>query len=704
MNTVLESTRSGTIPGRPSTNVREHSQATADQLEAPLTVGLVGCGKMGLQHVRAIGACHGGRLIAAADPGGDPEKLRGLLPDGVQWFGSAREMLETARPQVVHIATPPATHADLAKLCLENGAHVYVEKPFTLTATDAAGVLDVAGRAGRSVCAGHQLLMEGPARSLLASLPMIGRVVHLESYFAFRSVRKSRDGRSLMSPIDQLLDILPHPVYTMLEALRACEPNAVPAIVSLDVRAEGEVHALLRAGDATGVLVVTLRGRPIESYLRVVGTNGCLRADFVRGALTRLPGPGTSALSVVSNPYREATQIVRGSTSGFAHRLRGRKKGYPGLAELIEAFYESIRKGGPSPLSPASILDTVTICERVGEALRAREEEREQAAIADLNARERELPAIDPAKGVVLVTGGSGLLGRAVVQDLRRHGFAVRAVSRRVAPPSAREAGIEYGAADLGAALAPELFRGVSTVVHCAAETAGDKQAHDRNTVTATRNLLQAAAAAGIRRFVHISSIAVLKPSSVVGGPLTEQTPVDLGNLARGPYVWAKAQAERDVIEIGADARHESVRAAPRTARRLRGIRTTRAVSAATWARFSLPLDLAPGASVSAPCRPRRRSFAAPLRIWTACRRWSTWWSPTPRRERALALFLSNRPDLRAFWMPAWVLAVLSPMARMAQRILMPRSTPVDLAAAFSSERYDTTVAEGVVRRAQSTT
>ncbi|MGH9349374.1 MAG: Gfo/Idh/MocA family oxidoreductase, partial [Vicinamibacterales bacterium] len=421
----------------------------------PLKVALVGCGKMGLNHVRAIRACHGAALVAIADPAADEATLRPLLPEGVRIFSSALDLLESVGPDVVHVVTPPGTHAEVAKQCLARGAHVYVEKPFTPTADEARDVLDAAERAGRSVCAGHQLLFEAPARALRRHLHVIGRVVHVESYFSFKTVRTSRDGRTLMSPVEQLLDILPHPVYTLLDALRSSSPDATPAIASLEVRAEGDVHALLRAGEATGVLVVTLRGRPIESYLRVVGTNGSLRADFVRGALTRLAGAGASAISLLSNPYREAMQILVGSTKGFLSRILERKKGYPGLNELFEAFYESIRRGTAPPLLPSSILETVRICERVGHTLRAAEAERERQAEAALLERERHLGPVNPARGLVLVTGGSGMLGRAVVRELRTHGRAVRAVSRRVPQPSSREPGIEYVAADLGEALDP---------------------------------------------------------------------------------------------------------------------------------------------------------------------------------------------------------------------------------------------------------
>ena len=84
------------------------------------------------------------------------------------------------------------------------------------------------------------------------------------------------------------------------------------------------------------------------------------------------------------------------------------------------------------------------LCEHVGHALRAAESERDQKSEAALVARERELKPIDPAKGMVLVTGGTGLLGRAVVSELRERGWAVRSVSRSLPSPSSREAGVQY--------------------------------------------------------------------------------------------------------------------------------------------------------------------------------------------------------------------------------------------------------------------
>jgi len=101
--------------------------------------------------------------------------------------------------------------------------------------------------------------------------------------------------------------------------------------------------------NVTGVLIVSLNGRPVESYLRVVGTNGSVYADFVIGTATVLPGPGASAVSVVLNPYKHAKQKMVKTTTALAHRLLSKQKSYPGLSELIGAFYTSIRNNTPPP-------------------------------------------------------------------------------------------------------------------------------------------------------------------------------------------------------------------------------------------------------------------------------------------------------------------------------------------------------------------
>ncbi|WP_033027364.1 SDR family oxidoreductase [Streptomyces rimosus] len=101
----------------------------------------------------------------------------------------------------------------------------------------------------------------------------------------------------------------------------------------------------------------------------------------------------------------------------------------------------------------------------------------------------------------ILVTGGTGTLGRAVVERLLADGHDVRSLSRRPRTGAERPRLGSY-AVDLrdGSGLAPALA-GVHTVIHCASSPTGDTEAAGR--------LIEAARAAGVRHLAYISIVGV---------------------------------------------------------------------------------------------------------------------------------------------------------------------------------------------------
>ncbi|MFH8408431.1 SDR family oxidoreductase [Streptomyces sp. NPDC018019] len=101
----------------------------------------------------------------------------------------------------------------------------------------------------------------------------------------------------------------------------------------------------------------------------------------------------------------------------------------------------------------------------------------------------------------ILVTGGTGTLGRAVVGRLLDAGHDVRSLSRRPRTGAGRP-GLGSYAVDLrdGSGLAAALA-GVETVIHCASSPSGDTEAAGR--------LVEAARAAGVRHLVYISIVGV---------------------------------------------------------------------------------------------------------------------------------------------------------------------------------------------------
>lgn len=650
---------------------------------------------MGLQHLRAIATTRQATLVGIADPVLSRDQLGALLPTDAVIVPTAAELLERTRPDVVHIVTPPDTHVELAALAIQAGSHVYVEKPFTRTRAEAERIIAMAADHGAKVCAGHQVLFEPPALAVRAALGNIGRVVHIESYFSFKMVRRT------ITQVQQVQDILPHAVYPVVDQLRAATGlQELPIEMSgLLVDAGGEVHALLHLGKVTAHVLVTLSGRPIEQFQQLVGTNGSLRADYIGGSLTRLIGPGTGP-AVLLTPYRRAFRTFTGTTRGIARLVLNGGASYPGLPELIGRFYSSIRENTAPPLTPRSILDTVDICERIGDALEAAERTEETAARARLLAAEATLPRVQPGRAVVLVTGGTGMLGQRIAGEVRQAGIPVRVVARRIPPYSRRVAGVEYAVSDLSRPVDTAVLRGVGLIVHAAAETAGGTTDHQRNSVDATRNLLEAAAQEGVSKVVHVSSLAILKPSREAGGPLDEGAPVDGGNTERGPYVWGKAESELVAQRLGAELGLQ--------------VKVIRPGPLVDYAHFQPPGRLGREIGPLFVAVGPKRAALSVCDVSTAARVIRFYVeefdsapavlnlveAPSPSRRDLLKRFLAVRPDLKAIWLPAVLLRMLSRPLKLVQRLAFGATHPVDVAAAFSSERYRTDLAALAIERA----
>jgi uncharacterized protein YbjT (DUF2867 family) len=132
--------------------------------------------------------------------------------------------------------------------------------------------------------------------------------------------------------------------------------------------------------------------------------------------------------------------------------------------------------------------------------------------------------------GVVLVTGGTGNLGRRVVSRLQAAGRDVRVLSRR---PHEAANGIEYMIGDLTTGDGIQAtVTGVTTIVHCAGGAKGDGDK--------ARNLVRAASSVGVQHLVYIS---------VVGA---DRIPIVSGiDRAMFGYFGSKLAAERVVAESG---------------------------------------------------------------------------------------------------------------------------------------------------------
>ena len=131
------------------------------------------------------------------------------------------------------------------------------------------------------------------------------------------------------------------------------------------------------------------------------------------------------------------------------------------------------------------------------------------------------------------VTGGTGFVGGHLLRVARAAGYEVRALTRGWRPP---QDGMEWieGALDRPESLAA-LCAGADAIVHIAGLiNAATRAGFETVNVVGTLAMIDAARAAGVRRFIHISSLAAREPEL-------------------SDYGWSKAKAERVVAASGLD-------------------------------------------------------------------------------------------------------------------------------------------------------
>jgi hypothetical protein len=256
-----------------------------------------------------------------------------------------------------------------------------------------------------------------------------------------------------------------------------------------------------------------------------------------------------------------------------------------------------------------------------------------------------------------------------------------------------------YATADLADLIPTEVFEGVNTVVHCAAETAGGKEAHERNTIVATKNLLKYTAKAGVKQFIHNSSLAVVKGDGK-SRYIDEDKPLG-EELGRGPYVWAKAKSERIAIEKGRELGFDVKVIRPGPLVDLDSFEPPGRLGREVGRWFVAiggrqdKLSVCQVQTMSELIRFYLGHFDEAPPLLNAIE------PDAPTRETLVQRHLTKRPDLRARWIPLMVIKGMNPFLKIAQRLILGSQKPIDAVAAFATEHYDTSLVKKVLKKAR---
>jgi predicted dehydrogenase len=350
-----------------------------------LKVAIVGCGKIADDHVSQIRRIKGCEIVGVCDR--EPLMAQQLSERfSVQrYFSDVTELLSEARPDVVHITTPPLSHFDIARLCLESGCHVYVEKPFALCAEEAEKLIAVADERKLRITAGHDDQFRHSARrmrSLVQSGFLGGGPVHMESYYCYE-LGRSDYARALIGdkrhwvrrlPGKLLQNVISHGIARIAEFLTSDFPKVkAHGFISPFLKSMGETEiidelrvTIAEESGTTAYFTFSSQMRPALHQFRIYGTENGLVVDQDQETLIKLRGDRfKSYLEKFLPPVMFAEQYLgnlRRNVGAFLGRDFHMKSG---MKYLIESFYRSIVDGTPVPIPYREILLTARIMDAI---------------------------------------------------------------------------------------------------------------------------------------------------------------------------------------------------------------------------------------------------------------------------------------------------------------------------------------------------
>ena len=371
-----------------------------------LKVAIVGCGKIADSHASQIQWIEGCEIVGVCDR--EPLMAEQLAARFrvKRHFTDLTALLEEARPDVVHITTPAETHFDIARFCLEQGCHVYVEKPFTLYAQQAQRLVDLAERKGVKLTVGHNDQFSHVARrmrALVQSGYLGGDPVHLESYYSY-DLGDPSYARALLGdkhhwvrrlPGKLLQNVISHGIARIAEFLATDTPHVIahgfvsPVLKQIN---ESEIVDELRViiseeERTTAYFTFSSQLRPSIHQLRIYGPKNGLVLDQDHEILIRLRGQKfKSYADIFIPPAQLAKQHLGNLVTNARLFLRRDFHVDSGMKYLIESFYRSIREGTPVPIPYREILLTTRIMEAIFDQLRASQLQ------GRMESQDRELP------------------------------------------------------------------------------------------------------------------------------------------------------------------------------------------------------------------------------------------------------------------------------------------------------------------------
>ncbi len=184
--------------------------------------GVIGYGYWGPNVVRNLASLDGSQVAAIADKSSAARQRAQKAHPDIPTTSDAAEVLAGTDIDAIAVVTPVWTHYELAKRALENGKHVFVEKPFTSNIAQAEELINLAESRNLKIMVDHTFLFTGAVRKIRCLLEQgtLGKLYYYDS---------TRVNLGLFQhDVNVIWDLAPHDL-SIMDFLIKEEPEAVVA-------------------------------------------------------------------------------------------------------------------------------------------------------------------------------------------------------------------------------------------------------------------------------------------------------------------------------------------------------------------------------------------------------------------------------------------------------------------------------------------
>lgn len=524
-----------------------------------LRSAIVGSGFIADFHVRGIDQDPAAKLVAVCDTNlARAEAIAG--PRGAKAYRSLDQMLADEQIDVVHILTPPDSHHALSKKALLAGVNVFVEKPMCVSTDETDDLLRTAATAGLRIGVNHSATF-APAYELLRDHVRSGDLGPID-YLSITQL--SELGVMRMGPFSSwivrepgnaLLEIGSHLVSELIDLVGEPDRMTAMAYRPLDLPGGGIAYRRWRiAGDAGSTAVdMTLDFSPgfPQRTIMVRGLLGSALCDFnANTCVIDRRTPSGLDFDRRTRTLEQARQLRKQASATISDVLLSKAKlrrtGTPDQISIhnsIASFYAELRDPSrtDSRVEGRTGHRVIALCEEIID----------KAGVSTNPAPEevRSAVKIDPK---VLVIGGTGFIGKALIRQLIDSGHEVRVAARNPSSAMERLGGdkVEIVRADMSSADdLSQILEGIDYVFHLATTDSKTWPQFLEREVEPVRVLGEICLERGVKRLVYTGTIDSLYAGSEADR-ITDATPVDPAIRRRNNYARAKAAAEEILLQL----------------------------------------------------------------------------------------------------------------------------------------------------------